>query len=96
MTPAALARRALDSVPTPDPDEPLVDWHSRAHRWAIPRPVIDQAAAVLMRVAADGAEKAVTKPESNFVTRVGRPSIGGKPMTAAERQQRHRESRKSM
>jgi hypothetical protein len=91
MNALALAKRALEAVPARADDEALDDWASRAHRWALARPVIDRLAVALMRAAAD---EAVTKP-ADPISSPGRPTIGDRPMTGAERMQRHRESRKS-
>jgi hypothetical protein len=61
--------------------------------WTIGRPRVEWSAAGLTFAAAHlSALDTVTKPESKFVTRVGRPTIGDRPMTAVERQQRRRAS----
>jgi hypothetical protein len=93
MSPSEIIRRALATVPPIAPDEALDAYEARLAAWTVRRPKVEWAAASLTFAAAQlSALDTVTKPETNFVTRVGRPTIGDRPMTAAERQQRRRAS----
>jgi hypothetical protein len=93
MSPETIIKRALSIVPPIVEGESVRDYESRITAWTVGRPRVEWAAASLTFAAAQlSALDTVTKPESNFVTRVGRPAIGDRPMTAAERQQRHRAS----
>lgn len=65
--PAKLATDALRRVPLRGVSESAKDFHARVFDWGAPRPTVDQAAVVLMRVCHDLAD-AMPEPEKRALT----------------------------
>jgi hypothetical protein len=87
VRPAEIVSRALAAIPPIVEGESIRDYESRLEAWTVGRPRIEWAAAGLTFAAAQlSALDTVTKPSS--VT--GRPTIGDKAMSGAERLRRHR------
>jgi hypothetical protein len=85
-------RIAIHAVPPRDENETAADYGRRLREWGWSQSTLAKLAGAVMCAASDEIDLPVQAVEPSRNVTKGRPIIGDRPMTAAERQQRHRAS----